>query len=230
MALIGQLAANIAHELNSPLQGIVTFSHLMLEDQQCDNPSHAISLNKIVEQADRCRSIARGLLDFSRQGKPNKTPSDINTLLGNCISLVENQALFHNIQITKKLQENLPLATVDTSQIERVFINMIMNASEAMQGNGQLSLATHFNPTKEIIEIVFSDTGAGISEENLKKIFVPFFTTKDIGYGTGLGLAICYGIVQNHNGTISVHSEIGKGTTFVVSLPLRTSGVSEKNG
>ena len=224
LALVGQLAANVAHELNSPLQGIVTFSHLMIEDHPCDNPSHIDSLEKIVGQANRCRDIIRGLLDFSRQRKPDKTLNNINTVLGSCIALVEHQALFHNIQITKNLEENPPLAIIDASQVERVFINMIMNAAEAMEGNGELTLTTRFHPGKEIIEIVFSDTGPGISKENLKKIFDPFFTTKDVGHGTGLGLAISYGVVQSHKGEISIYSEIGKGTTFVVSLPLRANG------
>ena len=233
LALVGQLAANIAHELNSPLQGIVAFSHLMIEDHNCDNPSHIVSLEKIVGQANRCRDIIRGLLDFSRQRKPDKTLCDINSVLGDCISLVEHQALFHNIQIIKNFQADLPLAIIDVSQIERVFINMIMNAAEAMEGNGQLSLDTRFDSNKEIIEIVFSDTGPGISKENLKKIFDPFFTTKDVGHGTGLGLAISYGIIQSHQGTISVYSEVGQGTTFVVGLPVKANGengANEKNG
>ena len=233
LALVGQLAANVAHELNSPLQGIVTFSYLMIEDHECDNPSHTVSLNKIVVQANRCRDIIRGLLDFSRQRKPDKALCNLNSVLGGCISLVEHQALFHNIQIVKNFQENLPLAIIDASQIERVFINMIMNAAEAMEGNGELSLGTRFNPEKEFIEIVISDTGSGISKENLKKIFDPFFTTKDVGHGTGLGLAISYGVVRSHKGTISVHSEVGKGTSFVISLPLKTkeeNGANGKNG
>lgn len=229
LALVGQLAAHVAHDLNSPLQGIVTFSHLMIEDHPCDNPAHVASLEKIVGQANRCRDIIRGLLDFSRQRKPDKALNNINTVLGSCISLVEHQALFHNIKITKNLEENLPLAIIDASQMERVFINMIMNAAEAMEGNGELTLITRFHPGKETIEIVFSDTGPGISKENLKKIFDPFFTTKDVGHGTGLGLAISYGIIQSHKGDVSVYSDIGHGTSFVVSLPLRANGENGAN-
>jgi two-component system, NtrC family, sensor kinase len=233
LALVGQLAANIAHELNSPLQGIVSFSHLMIEDEICDNPNHITSLEKIVVQANRCRDIIRGLLDFSRQREPDKALYNVNSVLGSCISLVEHQALFHNIQITKDFQENLPLAILDASQIERVFINIIMNAAEAMEGNGKLSLETRFDAEKQSIEIILSDTGPGISEENLKRIFDPFFTTKDVGHGTGLGLAISYGIVQGHKGQISVESEIGQGTAFLISLPIEANGengVEEKNG
>ncbi len=224
LALVGQLAANIAHELNSPLQGIVTFSHLLIEDHQCETPTHIASLEKIVVQANRCRDIIRGLLDFSRQREPDKALYNVNSVLGSCIALVEHQALFHNIQIVKNFQENLPLAILDASQIERVFINIIMNAAEAMEGDGKLSLDTRFDAEKQSIEIIFSDTGPGINEENLKKIFDPFFTTKDVGHGTGLGLAISYGIVQGHKGKISVESEVGKGTAFLISLPIEANG------
>ncbi|MBT3190594.1 MAG: HAMP domain-containing protein [Anaerolineae bacterium] len=230
LALVGQLAANVAHELNSPLQGIVTFSHLMIEDHQCENPSHIPALEKIVVQANRCRDIIRGLLDFSRQRKPDKALNNINMIFGDCISLVEHQALFHNIKIFKKFQESLPLAVFDASQVERVFINLIINAAEAMEGNGKLSLETRLDAKKEFVECIISDTGTGISEENLKKIFDPFFTTKDVGHGTGLGLAISYGVIKNHKGNISVESESGKGTTFIVRLPLKANGDNGQNG
>ena len=224
LALVGQLAANVAHELNNPLQGIVTFSHLMIEDHQCDNPAHLQSLEKIVGQANRCRDIIRGMLDFSRQRKPDKALNNINTVLGGCLSLLEHQALFHNIQIRKNFQADLPLAIIDASQIERVFINLIMNAAEAMEGSGELSLETSFDKEQENIKIKIADTGPGIEAENLKKIFDPFFTTKEIGQGTGLGLAISYGIVQGHKGKLTVTSKVGEGSTFLVSLPLNANG------
>ncbi len=227
LALIGHLSANVAHELNNPLQGIVTFSHLLLEDQPCDNPSHAAYLQKIVGQANRCKDIIRGLLDFSRQRKPDKTFCNINSVLEESISLVENQAIFHNIQITKDFQADLPMAIIDPSQIERVFINLIINASEAMNGSGHLTLSTRANADSDFINIKLSDTGQGISEENINKIFDPFFTTKDVGHGTGLGLAISYGIIKSHKGTISVESEAGRGTTFTVGLPLTANGQEE---
>ncbi len=223
LALIGQLSANVAHELNNPLQGIVTFSHLLLEEEETRESTRE-SLHKIVGQANRCRDIIRGLLDFSRQRKPDKTFCDINSVLGECISLIGNQAIFHNIQITKDFQADLPMAIIDPSQIERVFINLIINAAEAMDGGGQLTLSSHSDEAKEFIKIKFADTGQGISEVDLNKIFDPFFTTKDVGHGTGLGLAISYGIIKGHRGTISVESEIGQGTTFIVRLPVTANG------
>ncbi len=224
LALVGQLSANIAHELNNPLQGIVTFSHLLLEDNTCDDPTLTFSLGKIVGQANRCRDIIRGLLDFARQRKPDKAYCAINEVLHECVSLVEHQALFHNIEVKKHFQDDLPLAVIDAAQIERVFINMIVNAAEAMEGSGYLNISTRYKKKKDAIEIAFSDTGPGISQENLKKIFDPFFTTKDVGHGTGLGLAISYGIVTGHNGTITVDSEEGRGTTFIVELPVMANG------
>lgn len=229
LALIGQLSANIAHELNNPLQGIVTFSHLLLEDNKNLDTNFQYSLEKIVGQANRCRDIIRGLLDFSRQRQPDKSYYDINAIIDECISLVELQALFHNIHITRNLQAGLPLAVIDPSQIEQVFMNMIINAAEAMDGNGYLTISTRVNEITNDVEIAFSDTGPGISEENLRKIFDPFFTTKDVGHGTGLGLAISYGLVRSHKGSILVDSIVGEGTTFIVSLPIEENGENGKH-
>lgn len=228
LAIVGQLAANVAHELNNPLQGIVTYSSLLLEKDICDEPSRQ-NIEKIAIQANRCREIIRGLLDFSRQKKPVKTLTDINDLLRRCISLVENQALFHNIEIVKNFDETLPMIVIDPSQIERVFLNLIINAAEAMSGGGVLTLTTCFGINEKYIEIEVKDTGHGITIENMEKIFNPFFTTKEVGHGVGLGLAISYGIVKEHNGEITVESEIGKGARFTVSLPVITK-VSEEDG
>ncbi len=230
LALIGQLAANVAHELNNPLQGIVTYSHLLLERQGREG-AVAESVRKIVVQADRCRDIIRGLLDFSRQRKPDKTVCSVNAVLQECVSLLENQALFHNIQITEELQPDLPMAVIDPSQIERVFVNLIVNAAEAMGDiGGKLLLASRYDPEHQAIEVRISDTGHGIPAEHLDRIFDPFFTTKDRGHGTGLGLAISHGIIKEHRGTIAVQSELGKGTTFTVRLPVNDTGEARDRG
>jgi two-component system, NtrC family, sensor kinase len=229
LALIGQLAANVAHELNNPMQGIVTYSHLLLEKSSVDESVKQL-LQKIVVQANRSRDIIRGLLDFSRQRKPDKTLSNINNLLQESLSFLENQALMQNIQLTIQLDNELPSIVIDPSQVQRVFINMIVNAAEAMNGKGQLSIITKRDSQRGCIEIVISDTGTGITEENLEKIFDPFFTTKETGHGVGLGLAICYGIIKEHGGTISVESVVGKGTTFTVRLPITTAQDGVQNG
>jgi two-component system NtrC family sensor kinase len=219
LAMIGQLSANVAHELNNPLQGIVTYSSLLLEQDACEGPARS-NIEKIVIQANRCRTIIRGLLDFSRQEKPHKTLTNINDLFRRCISLLENQAIFHNITIVRNFDESLPMIVIDPSQIERVFMNLIINAAEAMSEGGTLSLTTCFGLNEKFIEVEVKDTGHGISIEDMDRIFNPFFTTKDVGHGVGLGLAISYGIVKEHNGEISVESEVGKGSTFIVSLPV----------
>jgi two-component system NtrC family sensor kinase len=229
LALIGQLAANVAHELNNPLQGIVTYSHLILENTENNDPSKA-SVEKIVGQATRCRDIIRGLLDFSRQRKPDKSLSNLNLVVEQCLSFVEDQALFHNIEITKSFEEDLPLIIIDPSQIERVIMNMIINAAEAMDEGGELIISTHYDSSSDFIELEFKDTGYGINEGDLERIFDPFFTTKEVGHGTGLGLAISYGIVKSHFGTITVESKVGEGTTFLVRLPLQTIVEAEGNG
>ncbi len=217
LAHIGELAAGVAHEINNPLQGIVTYSHLLLERVSTENGMRQ-SLEKIVKQANRCRDIIRGLLDFARQRKPEKRLSNVNRVLEECVSLVDNQVLFHNIRIVKHLSPNLPQVFMDPSQIQQVFMNMILNAAEAMKGGGQLTLTTRQVPTDGAVEVQFTDTGHGIKEEDLERIFSPFFTTKEVGHGTGLGLAISYGIVKEHKGTITVESEEGHGATFTVRL------------
>jgi two-component system NtrC family sensor kinase len=230
LALIGQLSANVAHDLNNPLQGIVTYSYLLLENESFGSEVKD-NLQKIVVQANRCRDIIRGLLDFSRQKKPDKTLCNVNSLLQGCISLVEKQAQFQNIKVSIALDGNMPMVILDPSQVERVFLNLIINAAEAMEGNGQLTLSTKCNRDTNSVEIIFQDTGQGINEENMEKIFEPFFTTKATGHGVGLGLAISYGIVKEHNGNISVESIVGKGTTFTVSFPLvqLTAGSEDGN-
>jgi len=220
LALVGQLSANIAHELNNPLQGIVTYSHLLLEKLPCEDTSSVSSLNRIVTQANRCRDIIRGLLDFSRQRKPDKTICNLNSVLQECLTLVENQALFHNIEIECEFDTSSPMIVIDPAQFQQVALNLIINAAEAMEDGGTLSVSTRFEPENDSLAVMISDTGYGIPEENFEKLFDPFFTTKEVGHGTGLGLAISYGIIKEHGGRIDVESEVGQGTTFTVHLPL----------
>lgn len=217
LAVVGQLAAGVAHELNNPLQGIVTYAHLLLE-RAAEDPSRD-GLQKIVVQADRCREIIRSLLDFSRPRKPQVRPADINAILRECLALVERQAMFHNVEIRSDLAPELPPATADPTQVQQVFMNLIINAVEAMVGAGRLSLTTRFISEEHTVEAAITDTGHGIAPEDLDRIFDPFFTTKGIGHGTGLGLSISYGIVKEHRGTITVESEVGRGSTFTVRFP-----------
>jgi len=221
LATLGQLAAGVAHEINNPLGAILMYSHLSLEEMGTED-GHRKNLEKMVAEATRCKNIVRGLLDFARQSEPNVEESDANDILKRTLSLVQNQALFQNIKITTVFSPSLPRAMMDSSQMQQVFTNIILNAAEAMAGEGELIVASSVAAGGESIEIEFTDTGCGIPPENLGMIFDPFFTTKEVGRGTGLGLAVSYGIIARHKGTIEVKSEPGKGTTFIVRLPLST--------
>ena len=218
MAALGELAAGVAHEINNPLTGVLTFSSLMLKKVDENNPWKK-DLENIVQQTTRCRNIVRGLLDFARQRKPDKKEWDINTLIDQTLTLVENQARFQNIKIIREFRKDIPMLFLDADQIQQVFMNIIINAADAMTGDGgTLTVKTDLN--NGIAEISFMDTGRGISKEHFSKLFTPFFTTKETGKGTGLGLAISYGIIQSHNGDIDVKSEMGKGSTFRIKLPI----------
>ena len=178
-------------------------------------------MEKAVTEASRCKDIVKGLLDFARQTEPKVEQSDVNETLERTLNLVKNQVLFQNVKITKLLCLSLPKVLMDVGQMQQVFTNIILNAAEAMEGKGQLTVTTQTSSGNEHIQIEFTDTGCGISPENCEKIFDPFFTTKEVGRGTGLGLAVSHGIIARHKGIIEVKSEPGKGATFIIKLPLK---------
>jgi signal transduction histidine kinase len=158
-------------------------------------------------------------------------PVDINRAIMDDLFFLENQALFHNIRIVKNLDPSLVLANGNAGQLKQVFMNIIINAAEAMHGTGQLTITTYAAPDRDVILVEFTDTGEGIREENLSRIFEPFFTTKDVGKGTGLGLATSYGIIEDHGGKIYVSTKVGEGTTFTIELPIspgNRAGAEEK--
>jgi two-component system NtrC family sensor kinase len=219
LASLGKLAAGIAHEINNPLTGILTYSSLLLKENK-DNLQIKEDLEVIVNETTRCRKIVKGLLEFARQTEPSKAPADINKVVEETLSLLETQALFQNIKIEKRLKKGLPDVMMDTDQIKQVFMNIIINAAEAMSQGGTLTIQSDSDPQKKFAKVCFIDTGPGIPEENLSKIFDPFFTTKRSGKGTGLGLSVSYGIIQRHDGFLEVKSQLGKGSTFTVKLPL----------
>lgn len=217
LASLGKLAAGIAHEINNPLGGILIYSSLMLEDLTEDDPKRQ-DLSRIVQEAGRCKDIVKSLLEFARQSEPKMEPVDINRAITEGLFFLENQALFHNIQILKKLDPSLPFALGNAGQLKQVFMNIIVNAAEAMHGNGTLTIFSSFDQERKSITIEFTDTGEGIPEENLSRIFDPFFTTKEIGKGTGLGLSTSYGIIEAHGSKIEVKSKVGVGSTFTILL------------
>jgi len=219
LATLGQLAAGVAHEVNNPLGAVLMYTHLVLEDLE-DKDERRNNLEKAVAEASRCRDIVKGLLDFARQTEPKVEQRDLNETLERSLGLVEKQALFQNVKITKDFCSSLPKIFIDVGQMQQVFTNIVLNATEAMQGKGELAITTGMAGDNKQIEIEFSDTGCGIPAENQGKIFDPFFTTKEVGHGTGLGLAVSHGIISNHRGTIEVKSEPGEGTTFIIRLPV----------
>jgi two-component system NtrC family sensor kinase len=220
LATLGQLAAGVAHEINNPLGAILMYTHLSLEEMEAEEPRRQ-NLEKVVGEATRCKDIVKDLLDFARQTEPKVEETDANEILERAISILENQAIFQNVKITKLFSASLPKVMMDGGQIQQVFTNIILNAAEAVDGEGGLTVTTGTTDDGTSIEIKFADTGYGISRENLEKIFDPFFTTKEVGRGTGLGLAVSYGIIARHKGTINVESKPGKGSTFIVKLPIR---------
>jgi PAS domain S-box-containing protein len=219
MASLGKLAAGVAHEVNNPLGGILIFSKMLIEDLPSDDP-HKEDLERICGEATRCKEIVKGLLEFARQTSYKMEPTDLNRALVQGLSLLENQALFHNIQIIKDLDPKIPPIMANAGQLNQVFMNIILNAAEAMQGQGTLRVNTRLGPEKDTVVLEFTDTGCGIKEEYLTRIFEPFFTTKEVGKGTGLGLSMSYGIVQKHRGRIWVKSREGEGASFSIELPV----------
>ena len=217
LASLGQLAAGVAHEINNPLGTITIYAHLLLKGMGKDDP-RCEDVELIVNEANRAKEIVQGLLSFARETKLRPGPVNVNDLIEDVLGLVANQSLFHNIKIKKSLFQGLPTIVADETQLKQVFLNIILNAAQAMEGTGKLSITT--TTERKQIKVKIRDTGPGIPPEVVKNIFSPFFTTKE--KGTGLGLAISYGIVERHSGKIDVDTELGKGSTFVVSLPIST--------
>jgi two-component system NtrC family sensor kinase len=216
LASLGRLASGIAHEINNPLTGILTFSSLLLED--LEKSKYKDDISTIVDETKRCRDIVRGLLDFARESKPEKELLNMNKIITETITILKKHVNFQNITITLNLDSNMPDSGMDKNQMRSVINNLAINAADAMLEGGVLSIKSLFIDNTIIVEI--SDTGIGIDEETLNKIFDPFFTTKETGKGTGLGLAVIYGIVDRHRGNIEVKSKVNKGTTFTMKMPL----------
>lgn len=218
MASVGRLAAGVAHELNNPLGGIIMYSLLALEQMPQEGMAYE-NLKKVVALGERCKKIVKGLLDFSRQREPEMERVDVNEIIEETFSLLKPQALFQNIDVVKSLDPALPPIMGDRSHLQQVFMNLSLNAAEAMEEGGQLMVVSSCRGGE--VEVAFQDTGCGIPPEDIEKVFEPFFTRKSDQNGTGLGLAVSHGIISKHGGTISVNSKLGRGTTFTIKLPVK---------
>lgn len=218
LSSIGLLAAGVAHEVNTPLTGVSSYTQMLLGMIPETDPKHALLL-KVQKQTERASNIAGNLLNFSRGGNSTEfTQININKLLDDTLQLLEPQMRKSQIEIVKNYSKNPPKVLGNAGKLQQVFTNLILNARDAMFGGGTITLKTALSENGEVV-IEVSDTGEGISPENLSKIYDPFFTTKSIGSGTGLGLAVSYGIVQEHAGSIEADSKIGEGTTFHLVFP-----------
>ncbi len=219
LSSIGLLAAGVAHEVNTPLTGVSSYTQMLLEMIPESDPKHAL-LQKVAKQTERASNIAGNLLNFSRTGGVTDfVEVDINKLLEDTLQLLEPQIRKANVEIIKKYANIPPKIFGDAGKLQQVFTNLIINAKDAIFDSGQITLTTRYKAENEVV-IEVTDTGIGIEDEDLTKIYDPFFTTKDVGSGTGLGMAVSYGIVQEHSGTIVAKSEVGKGTTFNLTFPI----------
>ena len=219
MASLGLLAAGVAHEVNTPLTGISSFTQMLLEGADPGDPKTAL-LQKIERQTFRAAKIVNGLLNLSRPGTSSneQTPVDLNGVIGDVFALLEHQFEVGSIKIRRELAPAPVLVRGIEHQLQQVFLNLFLNARDAMPSGGWLTVATRAEDNRAIAEV--SDTGSGIPSEHLARIYDPFFTTKAIGRGTGLGLSITYGIIQEHDGVIQCSSAVGQGTRFTLSLPI----------
>jgi two-component system, NtrC family, sensor kinase len=228
MASLGQLAASVAHEINNPISGVLNLSMLMQRILKDDGiPLNRVAdfrkyLSQVITETSRVGRIVTDLLSFSRRSKPQSATADLNTIVRNTLSLVSHKLKLASVEVHLELLEDLPLLECDNSQMQQVVLNLVMNASEATHksGRGDVWVSTRVDPENSAVILEVRDNGEGIPPEITSKIFDPFFTTKEEGKGVGLGLAVVYGIVEAHHGDIEVRSEVGRGATFTVTLPL----------
>jgi two-component system, NtrC family, sensor kinase len=227
MISLGKLAASVVHEINNPLSGVLNYTRLMLKILGRGTLSAEYTqkfqgyLTLMESEISRCSKIVSNLLAFSRKSRLEFSDVNLNELIRKCILLSEHKLTLQNIQIETHLQHEMPTVPGDFNQLQQCMINLIFNAIDAMPDGGTMTIQSCFNQEKQLVEIAVADTGMGIPKEDLNYIFDPFFTTKKEGKGLGLGLSTVYGIIDRHKGTITVESELGKGTTFTLKLPLK---------
>ena len=221
MVGVGQLAAGIAHELNTPLGTIIGYAQMLREDlSQRPAAANLSDVDEIIEQAGRCRDLVKNLLNFSRRSAIGKADADINDIVRKIISLVEHDFELKGVRVHTTLDPRLPRTKANENEIAQVILNLANNAADSMPEGGDLYVSTNYNEDSDRIRVDVHDTGCGIKESDRNRVFEPFFTTKEVGKGTGLGLSICYKIVETHLGSIDFDTVTGEGTTFRVYLPV----------
>ncbi|MEA2030477.1 MAG: ATP-binding protein [candidate division Zixibacteria bacterium] len=225
LASLGQIAAGVAHEINNPISGVTVYLHSLamdLENDQFDRKQALTFLTDSKHELTRCSKIINRLLDFSRQSQPMLAPIDLDNILDETFNILDYRAKLQDVEMVQHIDSGLPLIEADSDQLKQVFLNLILNAIQAMPHGGHLAIhAAQIDDKEEhsnLVQIDIEDTGFGIAEKNIDKLFTPFFTTKEKGEGIGLGLAVAYGIIKRHGGDIRVKSSKGKGTTFSIFL------------
>jgi signal transduction histidine kinase len=219
MASIGLLAAGVAHEVNTPLTGISSFTQMLLDGADPNDPKTRL-LEKIERQTFRAAKIVNGLLNLSRPAQAavsERAPVDLNVVVSDVLALLEHQFAQHNIKVRRELSDESLMVLGMEHKLQQVFLNLFLNARDAMPKGGWLSISTRAEDGRVAAEV--ADTGSGIPNEYLSRIYDPFFTTKTLGQGTGLGLSITYGIVREHEGSIDCDSSVEQGTRFTISFP-----------
>jgi PAS domain S-box-containing protein len=219
IASLGRLAAGVAHEINNPLAGVLIYADILMKELK-GNEQCRKDLEEIISQTLRCKQIVARLLEFSRQSLDERVLCDVNEIIGHCVKLLQHQSLFHNVEIIQDLRSDLPQILGNPGELEQVFTNLMLNATDAMEGRGRITVSSVSELGGKKVALTFTDTGPGIPPEIKEKIFEPFFTTKPVGVGTGLGLSVVYGVIQRHGGSIEVSSKPETGTTFIIRLPL----------
>ena len=218
---IGTLTAGVAHELNNPINNIILTASMLQEDFKDLSDEECLELvNDLVGESERAQKIVRNLLDFARESEIELASHSVQGIVEETLRLASNQIKLAKVKVEGEVEENLPNVYGDRQQLEQVFLNLVLNALDAMPGGGTLRIKIANTKDRDFVAVTFEDTGVGIPKQHLREIFDPFFTSKKATKGTGLGLSVSLGIVQRHGGDIRVESEVGKGTVFTVLLPV----------
>ncbi|MFC2105476.1 sensor histidine kinase [Candidatus Bipolaricaulota bacterium] len=225
LSSLGQMAASIAHEINNPLAGVLIYTQLIAKKLTQGTMATDVALDylaKMAREVDRSSRVIRNLLDFARPSELSLSDVEVNQVIEDALALVGHRATLGQIEVVQDLQRDLPKVYADYDQLRQVLVNLTLNAIQATPIEGRVTLRTRAT-ADNLLQVIVEDTGHGISDENWRKLFTPFFTTKEKGEGVGLGLAVAKGIVEKHGGLIDVESVKGEGTTFIVSLPVRVN-------